>query len=369
MTIRTTTERRTRRPTAWIAGLLVLAGCLPSSGRQEDYSVSQADSASTALAETVPVDTLALAWEASARPDDPMPLPTTIGWARPEAGVEARIVVVETKEGSIRLFTPSGRQARHVSTGGGPESYPYLAGIRAGVRGDTAVVIERGLNRLAFVPLDSSGAIRRIPVPDGASAALATDSSLYVRTGGGADGEPAVLVRLDERGRPVARFPLRGQPWRASGFLRLWSGDVAALSGYRPVVDRLRAGSAPGARLDTVALSGFSSPALSRSSQFMRGDADEPPLLTSSAAAAGGRLFVLNLRDNHVRIDQYSAAGRLERVLVSPGPWAMLAYVPVDLAVRRAGAGVEIAVLLQRPSGLVQRADSRIVLYRLPGTL
>ena len=327
-----------------------------------------ADSASVALAATVPVDTLALGWEAAARPDDPMPLPTTIGWAG--TGDDARIVVVETKEGSVRLFTPSGRQARHVSTGGGPESYPYLAGIRRGARTatgasvDTAVVLERGTNRLAFVPLDSSGAVRRIAVPPGASAALATDAALYVRTGGGADREPAFLVRVGERGRVAARVPFRGQPWRASGFLRAWNGGVAALSGYRPVVDVLRPGGAAGAQLDTLALRGFASPALVRSAQFMRGDAKQPPLLTSSAATLGPDLFALNVRDNHVRLDVYGADGALRRVLVSPGPWSMLAYVPVDIAARRVGAVTEFAVLMQRPSGLVQRADSRIVLYR-----
>ena len=348
--------------------LVLLAGCLPSSGRRDDRSLVPADSASVALAATVPVDTLALGWEAAARPDDPMPLPTTIGWAG--TGDAARIVVVETKEGSVRLFTPSGRQARHVSTGGGPESYPYLAGIRRGARTatgasvDTAVVLERGTNRLAFVPLDSSGAVRRIAVPAGASAALATDAALYVRTGGGAEGEPAFLLRLSERGREAARFPLRGRPWRASGFLREWDGRIAALSGYRPVVDVLRPGRATGARPDTLALRGFASPALTRSAQFIRGDAKQPPLLTSSAAAVGADLFVLNLRDNHVRIDVYGADGALRRVLVSPGPHAMLAYVPVDVAARRAGGVTEFAVLMQRPSGLIQQADSRIVLYR-----
>ncbi len=344
-----------------VAALLVLAGCLPSSQRRDDRSVAAADSASIALAESVPTDTLALGWEAAARPDDPMPLPTTIGWAG--EGADARIVVIETKEASIRLFTASGRQGRRIDTGGGAESYPYLAGVR----GDTAVVLERGTQRLAFVPLDSSGAVRRIPVPAGAHAALATDTGLFVRTGGGPDGEPAVLLRLDERGRVAARFPFRGQPWRASGFLRAWNGGVAALSGYRPVVDVLTPNAASGARLDTLALRGFSSPALTRSAQFMRGDAEQPPLLTSSAATDGDRLYVINLRDNHVRIDVYGPDGGLARVLVSPAPWQMLAYVPVDLAARRVGDAVEFAVLMQRASGVIQRADSRIVLYRWGG--
>ncbi len=335
-----------------------LVGCLPSSGRQNDRSMSAADSASVRFAETVPVDSLDLGWEAAARPDDPMPLPTTLAWIG--EGDAARIVVVETQEGSIRLFTASGRVSRHISTGGGAESYPYLAGVR----GDSAVVLERGTHRLAFVPLDSSGVVRRVAVPDSAVAALVTDSAAYVRTGGSAEGHPAFLLRLDARGRVVETHAFRGQPWRAAGFLRAWNGRVLALSGYRPVVDVLAPGMAPAAPLDTLVLGGFSSPELMRSAQFMRGDVDQPPLLTSTAAALGDRLFVVNMRDDHVRIDVYDASGRLQRVLVQRKPWTSLQYIPVDMDVRQAGGRVEFAVLMQRPSGLVQQADSRVLLYR-----
>lgn len=360
-----TTERRTRPTTrhrgAHVAFALcvlstLIAGCLPSSQRQNDRSMSAADSASVAFAETVATDTLALAWEAAARPDDPMPLPTTIAWAGEGEG--ARLVVVETQEGSIRLWTPSGRQGKRIDVGGGDESYPYLAGVR----GDTVAVLERGQSRIAFVPLDSSGAVRRIPVPADAGAALVTDSDIFVRTGGGATEEAPQLLRLSEAGQTEARFAFRGQPWRAFGFLRAWGDRVLALSGYRPVVDVWQPGL--DARLDTLALTGFSSPELPRSAQFMRDDVDEPPLLTSSASALGKNLFVLNMRDNHVRVDVYGTDGVLRRVLVSPGPWQTLAYIPVDVAVREIGATVEIAVLLQRPSGVIQRADNRVVLYR-----
>ena len=335
---------------------LLLAGCLPSSGRQNDRSIPAADSASVAFAETVPVDTLQLGWEAAARPDDPMPLPTSVAWAG--EGDSARIVVVETKEASVRLFTPSGRQARHVATGGGAESYPYLAGATP----DTAVVLERGLNRLAFVPLDSSGAVRHVAVPDSASAALVTGAGVFVRQGGGPDGRRAALMHFDLGGNLLGGHALRGQPWRASGFLKPWGARVLALSGYRPVVDVWRPGAGP--LLDTLALRGFSSPELGRSAQFMRGDVDQPPLLTSSAAALGERLFVVNMRDHHVRIDVYTAAGRMERVHVSARPWARLPYIPIDVAARQTDAGVEFVVLMQRPSGLIQTADSRLVLYR-----
>ncbi|HEX8299587.1 MAG TPA: hypothetical protein VF594_10555 [Rubricoccaceae bacterium] len=341
---------------AWILLLIGLAGCLPSSGRQSDTSIAPTDSASVALAETVPVDTLALGWEAAPRADDPMALPTTIAWTG--EGADARIVVVDTKEGSIRLFTSSGRQARHISTGGGPESYPYLAGVR----GDTAVVLERGLGRLAFVPLDSSGAVRHLPVPDSAAAVLVTDTDVFVRTGGGAEGNTPWLFRLDPRGRVASRHALRGAAWRATGLLKAWGPRVLALSGYRPVIDVWAPGSGP--RLDTLALHGFSSPEFARSAQFMRGEVEQPPLLTSSAAALGDRLLVVNMRADHVRIDVYDPSGTLQRVLVSPRPWGRLPYIPIDLAVRRVEATVELAVLMQRPSGILQSADSRLVLYR-----
>ncbi len=337
---------------------LLLLGCLPSSGRKNDRSMSAADSASVRFAATVPVDSLELGWEAAARPDDPMPLPTTLGWVG--EGDTAKIAVVETQGASIRLFTASGRVSRHIATGGGAESYPYLAGVR----GDSAVVLERGTHRLAFVPLDSSGVARRIPVPDSAAAALVTDSSIYVRTGGGAEGHPAFLMRLGARGQVVETHAFRGQPWRAAGFLRDWNGRVLALSGYRPVIDVLAPGAGPRAPLDTLALGGFSSPELMRSAQFMRGDVEQPPLLTSTAAALGDRLFVVNMRDDHVRIDVYDASGRLQRVLVQRKPWTSLQYFPVDMDVRQVGGTVEFAVLMQRPSGLVQQADSRVLLYR-----
>ena len=341
-----------------LALLTLISGCLPTSGRHKDRSMSPADSASVRIAETVPVDSLELGWEAAARPDDPMPLPTSLAWVG--EGADARIVVVETKDASIRLFTASGRVARRIDTGGGGASYPYLAGVR----GDSAIVLERGTHRLAFVPLDSSGVVRRIPVPDSAAAALVTDSAAFVRTGGAAEGHPAFLLRLDARGRVTETHPLRGQPWRAAGFLRAWNGRVLALSGYRPVVDVLEPGASASAPLDTLALRGFSSPELMRSAQFMRGDVEQPPLLTSSAAALGDRLFVMNMRDDHIRIDVYDASGRLRRVLQQRRPWTTLAYIPVDMDVRQVGETVEFVILLQRPSGLIQQADNRVVLYR-----
>ena len=326
-------------------GAVALAGCLPSSQRRIDRSVSAADSASAALAATAPVDTLGVVWGAS--PAAPLDLPTSLGW------LGDRLAVVETQGGAARLFDEGGAEAGRVDLGG---DFPYLAGTV----GDTVAVLARGADALRWA-VAGRGVVRTVPAPPGATAALVTDSLVAVRTGGGAGEAPGVVEVLGPGGEVAARHPVAGPPWRAVGFLRAWGGRLVALSGYRPVVDVLGPDAAPGAALDTLALAGFASPQLPRSAQYARGDVDEPPLLTSSAAPLGDRLFVLNLRSDHVRVDVYDRAGRLERVLV--GPERSEAVYPLDLAVRERGGAVQIAVLLARPPGLLQAPESRVVLY------
>ena len=339
-------------PRLALVAAVALAGCLPSSQRQNSRDLPAADSASVRLAATAPVDTLSVAWTARAPASDPMAIPTSLGW------LGDRLAVVETQGGSVRLFTASGGYAGR--TGLGREgAFPYLAGTR----GDSVVVLARGLGRLLWV-VPGRGVVREVPVPAGATAALASSEVLAVRVGGAASAEAPAVVVLGEGGAVRARHAVAGPAWRASGFLRAWDGDVVALSGYRPVIDVLAAEAAPGTPLDTLALRGFDSPQLVRSAQFARREVEEPPLLTSSADALGSRLFVLNLRGDHVRVDVYGRDGRLRRVLVSPGPWAPADAVPLDLAVRQRGAAVELAVLLARPPGLLQGPESRVVLYR-----
>lgn len=329
----------------------VLAGCLPSSQRQNSRELSASDSVSVALAAEAPVDTLAVVWTARPPADDPAPVATSFGW------LGDGLAVVETQEGSVRVFGADGAYAGRTRVG--QDTFPYFAGTR----GDTVVVLARGADRLLWV-LPDIGVVRDEPVPGRAMAALATDSLLAVRTGGGAAGDDPAIVLLDEAGSVRERYPIAGPAWRASGFLREWGGWVLALSGYRPVVDVLAPSAEGGAPLDTLALRGFGSPQLVRSAQFMRGEVDEPPLLTSSAAGLGGLLLVLNLRGDHVRVDVYDRTGDLQRVLLSPRPWAPTDAVPLDLAVRRRGADVDIAVLMARTPGLLQGPESRVVLYR-----
>ena len=340
-----------------------LAGCLPGSGRGADRALSAADSASVALAATVPVDTLALAWTARAPDDDAMPLPTSLGWLG-----DGRLAVVETQLGSVRLFGADGAYQRRIDLP--PESFPYFAGAS----GDTIAVLSRGPGTLLWLT-PAEGVVREADVREGVVSAWAPSPTgpAWVRRGGGAGDARAELVQLAPDGRRLRTVALP-VAWRASGYVRAWGDSVLALSGYRPVID-LQAGrsetgranavrSADADLADTLALRGFDSPQLARSAQFMRGDADEPPLLTSSAAPLGDALYVLNLRGDHVRVDVYGRDGVLRRVLVSPRPWQPLQHVAFDLAVRRHEGAVELAVLMQRGPGLLQPADAYLALYR-----
>ena len=340
-------ERAARRSPLLAAALAcLLTGCLPTSQREADRSVSAADSASAALAARTPVDTLEGVWTAS--PPQPMRLASTISW------LGDGLAVVETGQGSVQRFTAAG--AFWDATPLPADGYPY----GAGTRGDTLVALARGPSELWWI-VPGRGVVKRVPAPAGATAALAARGRLAVRVGGGPDTLAPAVVRLDEGGTEVGRTPLTGPPWRSVGFLRAWGDTLLALSGYRPVVDRVA-----GSGADTLALVGFDSPQLVRSAQFMRGDAGEPPLLAASAAALSDRLFVLNLRDDHLRVDVYGRDGRLRRVLVEPGTREPLRPVPLDLAVRAAsgGRGVEIAVLRARPPGLLRDGAGAVALYR-----
>lgn len=337
-----------------LAAVVGLTGCLPGSGRRNDRALSPADSASIALAATVPVDTLELAWTARAPVDDPMPLPTSLGWMD-----DGHLAVVETQVGSIRLFRADSTYQGRIDL---PEdSYPYFAGAA----GDAVAVLARGTGEVLWaVPGD--GVVQEISVGEKAlnAWALSPSGPMSVRFGGGTSDDPAEIRQLDADGTVIQTTPLPNA-WRASGFLRAWGDTTVALSGYRPVVDLARNGQA-----DTLALQGFDSPQLPRSAQFMRGDANEPPLLTSSADVLGNDLYVLNLRGDHVRVDVYGRDGVLQRVLVSPSPWQVLQHVALDLSVRvspdpgQPEGALELAVLMQRSRGVIQQADAFLALYR-----
>jgi hypothetical protein len=348
-----------RFPTAALLLAVLLAGCLPSSQRASTRAVTPADSLSMRLAAEAPVDTLRLVWTADAPEASPFALPTSLAWLPDSLG--GHLVVADTRRGSLHVVSPEGAYVEERR----PEGlrYPYLAGLRA----DTVVVHSRGARRLDFV-LDDR-VVRRLGLPADYSAVLATDSLLWAKRTEEGD---AYLARLDNAGREVARYRLPGPYWRHTGFLRPWGGALLSLSGYRPVVDRLRAGAPEGAALDTLSLRGFDSPQLVRSYQFMLGEIDEPPLLTSAAAALGDRLFVLNLRVDAVRVDVYGRTEggvRLERVLVYPDAALVASGFPADLAVREGPDGVRFALVLQDPGGGLRRSSGRVAMLAWDGAL
>jgi hypothetical protein len=337
-------------------------GCLPSSQRRNTRAVTPADSLSMRIAAEAPVDTLRLAWTAEAPEASPFELPTSLAWLPDSLG--GRLVVADTRGGSLHVVSPEGAYVGAWRPEG--LQFPYLAGVR----GDTVVVHSRGARRLDFVV--DGRVVRRLDLPADYSAVLATDSLLWAKRTEEGDTH---LARLDATGREAARYRLPGPYWRHIGFLRPWGDALLSLSGYRPVVDRLPAGAPGGAMLDSLYLYGFDSPQLVRSYQFMQDEVDQPPLLTSSAAALGDRLYVLNLRVEEVRIDVYGPARegaegglRLERTLVYPDVALLASAFPVDLAVRAVGgSGLQFALALQNPGGVLAPSGGRLVMLAWDG--
>jgi hypothetical protein len=344
-----------------LLALLAQPACLPSSQRANTRAVTPADSLSMRIAAAAPVDTLRLVWTAEAPAASPFELPTSLAWLLDSAASApgGRLVVADTRRGSLHVLTADGGYVEEWRPEG--LQYPYLAGLR----GDTAVVLARGARRLDF--LVEGRVARRLDLPADYAAVLATGAALWAKRA--AEGD-TYLARLDERGREAARYRLPGPHWRHTGFLRPWGDDLLSLSGYRPVVDVLPAGAPEGAALDSLALHGFDSPQLVRSYQFLIGEVDEPPLLTSSAAAVGDRLYVLNLRVDQVRVDVYGRAPdglRLQRVLVYPDAALVAGAFPADLAVREGPGGVRFALVLQNPGGGLGRPGGRVAMLAWEG--
>lgn len=337
---------------------LFLAGCLPSSGRGGTTSLLPSDSLSRRVADAAPVDTLVRVWSSAPGTFD---LPTSIAWVASGGGA-GRLVVADTRAGALRLFDALTGTFIPASATAEALGYPYLAGAVH----DTVAVLVRGEDRLIWILL-SAGAMRAVhsaPVPAGATAALVASAGTWVKR---SDEREAWLVRIDRAGAVIARYPLPGPSWRRIGFLRARGDSLLSLSGYRPVVDVLAPGAPAGAAPDTLALVGFDSPQMVRSHRFIRGEADQPPLLTSSAVALGDRLLVINLRGDHLRVDVFDADGRLERALVYPAPEATHEHFPVDIAARRDSAGALIALVMQRPGGVLSEPGGYVLMLRWQG--
>ena len=334
-----------RFPLFFLLAAVACAGCLPSSNQRKlDRALFPSDSLSRTIAEAAPVDTLTFVRHATAPPEANLEYPTSFA-LRPDGG----IVVAETRRGALVYFDRDGGYERTVE--GRVFSYPFIAGVV----GDTVAVLNRGAHRVDLV--GSERVVASIDVPEARNGnALFTEHGLYYKTA--TKGEGGRLYRIGLDGEMEAEYELAGPYWRHFGFLRTWGDSLMALSGYRPVVDMLDLNQPPadGAALDTLALAGFDSPQFPRSRQFAAGDADEPPLLSPSAAAVGDRLFVLNARPGWVRIDVFRRDDGpdgprllLERGLVEPAPELRKEYFAADLAARAIEGGFEFIVLTTDP--------------------
>ncbi|PEN10361.1 hypothetical protein CRI94_17385 [Longibacter salinarum] len=325
--------------------LLIVAafvvGCTPSGCRREqDPALMPADSTSRALAQEAPVDSLALAWSAGGTDDEPMAFPRTVRFLP-----EGDLVVSDAERNVVYRYT---REGEHVATLT-PEGLdvPYLAGVR----GDTLVIFNAGADRFDLIlngqRIDDASTPLQRPSDQSLAYAVATDTALYAKVVG-AD-IASTLGRVAPSGQMSPAMELPGPFWRHAGFLRVWDDRLVSLTGYRPVVDLLPL---PGldARPDTLALTGFDSPMLERSYRFLRGDVDNAPVLTASAAPAGDRLYVLNLRPTNMRVDIFDREGQLQRVLSGAGVDPGTSFYPRDLDVRTSGDTVDIAVALTLPS-------------------
>ena len=319
--------------------VLTLAGCLPSSCRRvESRAISPADSLSRQMAAQMTPDTLALVWQASGPDERALQHPRTVRF-----GPDGGLFVSDVERHSVYLFTAAGAFVEEMTWEGA--AFPYLVGLR----GDTVLAFNPEAHRVDFVV---RGVVaHRLPTPgDLPRGALqyvtATDEAIYVKVV--AKDVGGYIVRLDAQGRVQARAPLPGPHWRHAGLLRTWDETLLSLSGFSPVVDVLAADLATPP--DTLALVGFDSPMLRRTFAFMRGEIYEAPLLSSSAAPAADRLFVLNMRPGWLRLDVYDRAGHLQHILVEPNPAFDTDFYPIDLAVRRSEAGhYEIAIAVVKP--------------------
>ncbi len=321
--------------------LFGLTGCLPySCNRIESRRLFPADSLSRQMAAALPVDTLRLQWTTTG-PEDALTHPRTVLF-----GADGRLYVADTERNGVFMFEGDGRFAGEIADAA--FAFPYLAGQW----GDTLAVFNPQARRVDYVR--DGAVVGGVPLP---ADVPRRGGLLYVAAGPGrlflkAIGQDfdGYVARLDAQGAVVARHPLAGPYWRHAGLLRLWGDSLLSLSGFRPVLDVLP----PGGGLDTLALAGFDSPMLARSRLFMLGEIDEPPLLTASAAPAGDRLFVLNMRPGWLRVDIYDRDGRLRHVLTQEKPAFNQDYYPTDLAVRRTDDGAfEVAVVVARPAPAV----------------
>jgi hypothetical protein len=342
------------RPLAFLLLLLGAGGCLPHScaGSGPAEALLPADSLSRRVARSAPVDTLRRVWRADASDSLRLQFPRTalfLSRAHSDGPDNAALAVSDAERNALLWFADDGRRTRTVRSDA--FDTPYLIGRRA----DTLLVLSPEPRRVHFV---EGGAVRRrvtlaLPPPEEAPLLWATTAAgaLFAKT---VDGEGrATVTRHGWNGHATAQHALGPPRWHHAGPLRVWRDSLLSLSGFRPVAHRLPP-SLNEAR--ALRLTGFDSPMLPRTRRYAEGDARRPPLLMPDAAAAGSRLFALNLRAGRLRIDVFGPDGRLDARLTAPGPTRSSDVYPRALAARRrADGGYALAVTFTAPRPAVAR--------------
>ena len=257
-------------------------------------------------------------------------------------GNNRHIYTSDTKNGGIFVFTPDGELERSFRLAG--TTFPYLAGWRQ----DSLVVFDPETHRFHFVVNSvSTDSVTVANVPsDALQYVLAHKSQLYLKAV--KRDTTHMLWTLDRTGQLIHEVLLYGSAWEHAGFLRNHDHQLVSLSGFYPRAlvwsDDLSNGP------DTLRWWGFDSPMLRRTYAFDRGDGRGPPLITTSASAAGEFWFVLNQRAGWLRVDIYTISGTLQHVLVEANPEYIKNFYPIDLSASLNTDGTyQLAIALVAP--------------------
>lgn len=327
--------------------LVLLSGCLPSScSRTDSRALFPSDSLSREVAASVEADTLERVWDVSIA--DHVEHPRTVAYDA-RAGI---IYVSDTGGDRIVRVSNQGEPLEPVTAAS--FHHPYLTGFR----GDSILVFNAGSGTIDVVHDGSVSRSLDLPPIDGNASltyAVAAKDGFFFKIL--SDQDTSAILSLNAQGEIQERYPLPGPEWRHAGLLRMWGDSLVSLVGYRPVVDVVT----PDGSLDTLALQGFDSPMLARSRRFMLGDVSDAPLLSSSAAPAGGLLFALNLRAGWIQIDAFDRDGMLQYRLSQPDPQPQRQFYPIDIAANQLDNGnVDLIVLLLQPEPRVIRYLARL---------
>lgn len=302
--------------------------------------ISPVDSLSRALAAQMPVDTL-LIHGVIESVDGLMVHPRTVGFSD-----DGTIWVTDSRVHRVLSFDSSGVLASVDTLEG---ATPYLAGVSS-----DSVFIYSPVDHSVWVraPRGSWETISlegELPVERALTYVVKTPSGFTTKVLG--DDFEGYLGNHSEDGALLHTTPISGPSWRYAGMLREHEGAIYSLVGYRPMIDRLRS-----AGLDSLQLVGFDSPMLARSHQFVLGNADQPPLLSASAAFVDEYILMLNMRPGWLNLDVFDLEGRLQYILTQPNPSFAKEYYPSDLAVRAVGDGsYELAVTVTEPAPRIDR--------------